>query len=96
MSLVSGIYPAAGDYYISFEESEEHVIKAKVIYLQEIYDEPVDLSNLALYIEEDKNYSVEKVIIYDDNKIRKMLLEQGLAQIIDEDKATRGRTFISV
>ena len=89
MSLVSGIYPAAGDYYISFEESEEHVIKAKVIYLQEIYDEPVDLSNLALYIEEDKNYSVEKDIIYDDNKIRKMLLEQGLAQIIDEDKATR-------
>lgn len=47
------------------------------------------MSNLNLYVKSNRGYFINKDDIYDDNQIRKMLLEQGLAKIIDENIATK-------
>ena len=89
VSLVTGSYPAAGNYYISFHQDEDDNVTASVYYEQDIYNEPIDLSNLNLYVKSNRGYFINKDDIYDDNQIRKMLLEQGLAKIIDENIATK-------
>lgn len=87
--LVSGSYPALGDYYIFFDQNEDNSIFATVYYQQEIYSEPVDLNNLYLYADATRHYSLKKEDIYSDSQIRKMLLERGLAKIVDESIASK-------
>lgn len=89
VSLVTGSYPAAGEYYISFYQDEDDNVIASVCYEQLIYKEPIDLSNLNLYVKSTRSYVINKDDIYDDSQIRKMLLEKGLAKIIDENIATK-------
>lgn len=89
VSLVTGSYPAVGNYYISFHQDEDDNVTASVYYEQGIYNEPIDLSNLNLYVKSNRGYFINKDDIYDDSQIRKMLLEQGLAKIIDENIATK-------
>lgn len=87
--LVSGKYPAFGSYYITFMLDEEQNIVADVSYFQNIYIETIDLSNLDLYISDSGHYNIDKDQIYSDSEIRKMLLEQGLAKIIDKNIASK-------
>lgn len=86
--LVTGNYPALGKYYISFSNTEENTVASEVYYKQMIYDEEIDLSNLTLYLGEGEEYCIEEKSIYNDNEIRIMLLENGLAELIDCDVAS--------
>lgn len=89
VSLITGQYPVNGDYYISFNKDEDGNVTTRVFYEQDIYNESIDLTNLELYTDVSKyNYCIDKDDIYDDKKIRKMLLQEGLAQIIDENMAS--------
>ncbi len=86
--LVTGQYPALGKYYICFTKDEEDIL-SNVYYKQIIYDEKINLSNLILYVKEGEEYCIEnKKDIFDDDKIRISLLENGLAELIDVDIAT--------
>ena len=89
VSFVTGVYPATGNYYITFNEDKNENITANVYYKQDIYDEPINLSNLELYVKKGVSYNIDKDAIYDDNKIRRMLLKSGLAKIIDENKTNK-------
>lgn len=89
ISLISGKYPAVGNYYISFDQDDNEPVTAKVYYEQIIYNEAVDLSNLELYVKQNIGYKIKKSDLYSDDQIRKMLLKQGLAKIIDENVATK-------
>ena len=83
-SIAWGSYPAAGDHYIQFGQNEDDDVTAIVYYQQEIYDEEIDLSNLGLYMKKNIGYRIDKGDIYDDDRIRKMLLLEGLAKMIME------------
>ena len=86
--LVTGEYPALGKYYISFSKDEEEILP-QVYYKQLIYDEKINLSNLILYVKDGAEYCIEnKKDIFDDDKIRIILLENGLAELEDVDIAT--------
>ncbi len=88
-NLITGQYPALGDYYIQFGVNEEDDVVAMVTYEQEIYwDEVIDLSNLELYIREGARYYLDKEAIYNDWEIRKALLEYGVVKIINEEIAS--------
>ena len=79
--LVTGEYPALGKYYIRFNKDEEEIL-INVYYKQSIYNEEIDLSNLILYVENGAEYCIENPEnIYDDDEIRKILLENGLAEL---------------
>ena len=55
-----------------------------VCYKQFVYNEEINLSNLALYVGEKEEYVIkEKKKIYDDKAIRIFLLENGLAKLSD-------------
>ncbi len=47
------------------------------------------MSNLELYMKKNIGYRIDKGDIYDDDRIRKMLLLEGLAKMINEDIATK-------
>lgn len=86
--LVTGEYPALGKYYISFTKNEEEII-SNVYYKQSIYNEKINFSNLVLYVKDGAEYCIEnKKDIFDDDKIRIILLENGLAELEDTDIAT--------
>lgn len=86
--LVTGAYPALGKYYISFTKDKEEILPT-VYYKQLIYDEKINLSNLILYVNDGAEYCIEnKKDIFDDDKIRILLLENGLAELEDVDIAT--------
>lgn len=86
--LVTGEYPALGKYYISFTKDGEEIL-SNVYYKQLIYDGKINLSNLILYVKDSAEYCIEnKKDIYDDDKIRILLLENGLAELEDVDIAT--------
>lgn len=89
ISLVTGNYPAVGNYYISFSADKNETISANVYYKQDIYDEAIDLSNLEIYVKKNVGYYIDKKDIYNDKQIRKMLLQEGLAKIIDKNIATK-------
>lgn len=87
VNLITGNYPAIGYYYISFEKGDENII-SNIYYKQHIYNEPIDLSNLMLYAEENTSYCLDrKSNIYNDETIRIFLLENGLAELKNIDKA---------
>ena len=87
VNLITGNYPAIGYYYISFEKGDENII-SNIYYKQHIYNEPIDLSNLMLYEEENTSYCLDrKSNIYNDETIRIFLLENGLAELKNIDKA---------
>ena len=86
--LVTGEYPALGKYYICFTKGEDDIL-SNVYYKQIIYDEKINLSNLILYVKDGAEYCIEnKEDIFDDDKIRITLLENGLAELVDLDIAT--------
>lgn len=85
--LISGEYPGLGKYYISFMNDEERIL-SNVYYKHIVYNDEIDLSNLVLYVRENEEYCIEdKKSIYDDNEIRLILLENGLAEIVNKDIA---------
>lgn len=86
--LVTGEYPALGKYYICFTKNEEDIL-SNVYYKQIVYDEKINLSNLILHVKDGAEYCIEnKEDIFDDEKIRIILLENGLAELEDTDIAT--------
>lgn len=86
--LVTGGYPALGNYYMSFTKNEEEIL-TNVYYKQSIYSEEVDLSNLLLYVEDGAEYCIEnREDIYDDDRIRIILLKNGLAELENVNIAT--------
>lgn len=83
-------YPTGGKYYLRFS-SEEGYAKVEVYYKREFYNEEMDFSNLRLYVnsEDEYEYNVEaEDDIFDDKKIRIMLLENGLAELDNINEAT--------
>lgn len=85
-----GEYPAQGKYWISIK-ANDYGHSATVYYKQYIYEnEIIDTSNLVIYTDLINfiDYTIDEKIIYDNEKIKEYLLYNGLASIIDENKAT--------
>lgn len=83
-------YPSSGKYYLRFS-SEEGYAKVVAYYKQEFYNEEMDFSNLRLYVNSDEEYEYnieDEDDIFDDKKIRIMLLENGLAELDNINEAT--------
>lgn len=85
-----GEYPAQGNYYIHFNENND-ISVATFTYQQNIFtEEKIDTENLKIYPDliNRYRYEMDKENAYDNNKLRELLLSEGLATIIDNSKAT--------
>lgn len=88
--LIKSEYPTGGKYYLKFS-NEEGYAKVVAYYKREFYNEEMDFSNLKLYVKsnDEYEYNVEdEDDIFDDKKIRIMLLENGLAELDNINEAT--------
>lgn len=89
-----GEYPIQGDYYIEFS-SNNGTYDATLKYYDEIYTkEKIDTANLKIFpnLVNTCMFQIDKDIVYDNDKLKEFLLLNGLAKIVDKNKATSEET----
>ncbi len=93
--LIKSEYPTGGKYYLRFSNAEGFA-KVATYYKREFYNEEMDFSNLKLYVNSDDEYEYRvdgKDDIFDDKKIRIMLLKNGLAELVNVNDATENEVM---